>query len=246
MFIPLSPFSVSFCPCFLRFFYWENAQTLIQHVYKHSLFDTQNDRETRRHTAPFRTRAYNDIKGTLFSPSYRYSTGGLCCVHIYVSLPLCVYRHVCVKAQCMEWTLANTQGNQIVTWFCVCLRIVFFLCVINSDATAVPPTMLREAEQLFLWQRLFVVVWRQEMRSCWGLWLRARRAYRRATPGHEENTNHLLASLTGLMEMRNSSFNTVYRSKVEHGYTFSPLISIFLLLSLIDSNASISIFTPKE
>lgn len=35
-----------------------------------------------------------------------------------------------------------------------------------------------------------------------GLSLCARRAYRRAGPGREENTNHLLAGLAGLMEMR--------------------------------------------
>lgn len=47
----------------------------------------KTDRRTHAFTytqSPFRTRAYTDIKGPLFSPSYRYSTGGLCCEHIYV------------------------------------------------------------------------------------------------------------------------------------------------------------------
>lgn len=59
----------------------------------------------------------------------------------------------------------------------------------------------------------------------------ARRAYRRAGPGREENTNHLLAGLAGLMEMRNSSFSAMYQSKVESvvtpGTANSPLLSIF-------------------
>ncbi len=44
---------------------------------------------TYTHKAPFRTRAYTDIKGPLFSPSYRYSTDALFCEHI------CVYGTVC-------------------------------------------------------------------------------------------------------------------------------------------------------
>ena len=114
---------------------------------------------------------------------------------------------------------------------------LFFLCVNNWETTAVPPTMLREAEQLCLWRCLFVVVGRQEMRSCWGLWLCARRAYRRAGPGREENTNHLLAGLAGFMEMRNSSFSAMYQSKVESvlvtpGTVISPLLSIIYAQSV--------------
>lgn len=45
------------------------------------------------HKAPSRTKAYTDIKGPLFSPSYRYSTGGLCCVHL--RLCHCVFVSVC-------------------------------------------------------------------------------------------------------------------------------------------------------
>lgn len=63
-----------------------------------------------------------------------------------------------------------------------------------------------------------LVVGRQEMRSCWGLWLCAWKAYRRAGPGQDENTNHLLVSLAGLMEMSNSWFSAMYQCKVESGY----------------------------
>lgn len=64
------------------------------------------------HKAPSRTKAYTDIKGPLFSPSYRYSTGGLCCVHL--RLCHCVFVSVC-ETQCMGWTLADTLGIQSST-----------------------------------------------------------------------------------------------------------------------------------
>lgn len=90
------------------------------------------------------------------------------------------------------------------------------------------------------WRCLFVVVGRQEMRSCWGRWLCARKAYRRAGPGQEENTNHLLASLTGLMEMRNSSIHAMYQGKVEYGYTrhyhLTPAFNLSPSFHLLDSN----------
>lgn len=106
----------------------------------------------------------------------------------------------------------------------VCTGILV-LCELLRKKTAVPPTMLTEAEQLCLWRRLFVVVGRQEMRSCWGFWLCAWKAYRRARPGQEQNTNHLLTSLAGLMEMRNSSFSAMHHGKEEPGYTMHHHLS---------------------
>lgn len=42
------------------------------------------------HKAPSRTKAYTDIKGPLFSPSYRYSTGGfMLCASTSLSLCVC-------------------------------------------------------------------------------------------------------------------------------------------------------------
>lgn len=118
---------------------------------------------------PFRTRAYTDIKGPLFSPSYRYSTGGFCCEHIYVCDTVCLWARGCVKPQYTGWTLADTLGWLSHGCVCVCARALWFVSVwTNWVTTAAPATMLREAEQLCLWRRLFVVVvgGRQEMRSC--------------------------------------------------------------------------------
>lgn len=211
---------------------------------------TQKDRHTHRHThlhmhtkPPSGQGLTLTLKGLCLAPVIATPQAGYV-VCISTSLPLCVYECVCyvcvcVKRQCMAWTLADTQGTQ--SWSShgfVCACIVVCFCLNNYETTAVPPTMLREAEQLFLWRCLFVVlVGRQEMRSCWGLWLCVRRAYRRAGPGQEENTNHLLGGLAGLMEMRTISFCATYQSKVESmvtpGTAISLLLSIFsLLLSL--------------
>lgn len=127
------------------------------------------------------------LKGLCLAPVIATPQAG-CDVCISTSLLLCVYEFVCVKPQCMAWTLADTQGTQ--SWSshgfeCACIVVCF--CLSDYETTAVAPTMLKEPEQLFLWRRLFVVVGRQEMRSCWGLRLCARRAYRGAgaRPGGE-------------------------------------------------------------
>lgn len=64
----------------------------------------------------------------------------------------------------------------------------------------------------------------------------AQGAYRRAGQDQEENTNHLLAGLARLMEMRNSSFSVMYQSKVESvvtpGNAIFPLLSVSLNLLL--------------
>lgn len=195
---------------------------------------SNTERQTDRHThaftytqSPFRTRAYTDIKGPLFSPSYRYSTGGLCCEHIYV--------RVFMSASVCETTIYGVNSCRhprhpelIVTRVCARVHHCGLFFVNNWETTAVPPTMFREAEQSGLWRHLFVVVEREEMRSCWRLWLGAIRAYRRAGPGREENTNHLLASLAVLMEMRNSSFSALYQSNVECVVTPGRAISLLL------------------
>lgn len=117
----------------------------------------------------------------------------------------------------------------------LCACAMWFVYVRTTETTAVPPTKLRDAEQLSL-LTAFV---------CGGgetgneIMLRdpcAQGAYRRAGPDQEENTNHLLADLAGLMEMRNSSFSVMYQSKVESvvtpGNAIFPLLSVSLNLLL--------------
>ena len=141
---------------------------------KHGKTDRHTRTHLHTHKAPFRTRAYTDIKGPLFSPSYRYSTGGLCCEHIYVYTAVCfMSTSVCVWNHNMWSELSQTPSAPRADChmgLCAC-ALWFVFCATDWETTAVPPTMLREAEQLCLWRRLFVVVGRQEMRSCWGLWL---------------------------------------------------------------------------
>lgn len=89
--------------------------------------EKQTDVHTHSHThkAPFRTRAYTDIKGPLFSPSYRYSTGGLCCEHIYV------YAAVCETTMYRVNSCRHPPHPELtVTWVCVHMPfgLVFFLC----------------------------------------------------------------------------------------------------------------------
>lgn len=106
---------LSFGLIWSQFFKQTQIQRSTYSIYKHSLFEN-TERQTctlaQTHKAPFRTRAYTDIKGPLFSPSYRYSTGGLCCAHIYVYATVCLWARVCVKPQCMGWTLADTPRTQ--------------------------------------------------------------------------------------------------------------------------------------
>lgn len=161
----------------------------------------------------------------------------------YLRLWHCVF----VSASVCETTIHGVNSCRhprhqelIVAWVCVRVRCGLFF-VWATETTAVPTTMLREAERLCLWRRLFVVVGRQEMRSCWGLWLRARRAYQRAGPGQEENTNHLLAGLAGLMEMRkrfiqcNVSKQGGICGYTRHGHLF-PALSLNPLLISLNSN----------
>ena len=149
------------------------------------------------------------LKGLCLAPAIATPQAGYV-VSISTSTPQCLWNHN-VWSELLQ-TPSVPRAN--VALVCVC-ALWFVFCVQNWETTTVSPTILREAEQLCLWRRLFVVFGRQEMRSCWGLRLCAYTAYRRAGPGHGENTNHLLAGLTKLMEMRKSSFSAMYQSKVE-------------------------------
>lgn len=178
---------------------------------------TQKDRPTRTHNytythkAPFRTRAYTDIKGSLFSPSYRYSTDALCCEHIYVYAIVCF-----MSASVCETTMYGVNSCRhpwhlklVVTWVCVHVRCGCFLSEQlrnNSSST----NNAQRSRTIVPLNVFVVVVVRQEMRSCWELWLCAHGAYRRAGPGRDKNTNHILAGLVGLMEMRNTCFSATY------------------------------------
>lgn len=170
------------------------------------------------------------LKGLCLAPVIAIPQAGYV---VSISTSMCLWAQVCVKPQYIEWTLADTPGTQ--GWLshgfvCACIIVVCFFCE-QLRNNSIQPTMLREAEQLCFWRRLFVVVEREEMRSCWGLWLGASRVYRRAGPGREENTNHLLTGLAVLMEMRNSSFSAMYQSKVECVVTPSRAISLLLSVS---------------
>lgn len=125
---------------------------------------------------------------------------------IYVSAPVYVCVYACVgNTKYGVNSCRHTQHPVLMLYEFVCKVFEFFfsplfstffqicVCANNWKTTTVPPTMLTEAEQLCLWRCLFVVD-RQEMRSCWGLWLCAPEAYREARPGQEENTNRILAS----------------------------------------------------
>ena len=231
-----------------------NTERSTYSIYKHSLCvntEKQTDVHTHSHThthththtkPPSGQGLTLTLKGLCLAPVIATPQAGYV-VSISTSTPLCVsWVRVCETTMYGVNSCRHPPHPELtVTWVCVHmpfgLFFCFFLCVNNWETTAVPPTMLREAEQLCLWRCLFVVVGRQEMRSCWGLWLCARRAYRRAGPGREENTNHLLAGLTGFMEMRNSSFSAMYQSKVESvlvtpGTVISPLLSIIYAQSV--------------
>lgn len=91
-----SLFQSHFISVLSKFFKQTHKYREVQTVYTNIVHvQTQKDRPTRTHNytytykAPFRTRAYTDIKGSLFSPSYRYSTDALCCEHIYVYCTVC-------------------------------------------------------------------------------------------------------------------------------------------------------------
>lgn len=126
---PYFSLNVPFCPSSAKFL----KQTQKAHAVYTNIAHVQTERQTDRHKhmhsnkAPFRMRAYTDIKGPLFSPSYRYSTGGLCCEHIYASATVCL---------CEAKTYGVNSGRHPrhpllpVTWDFVCVCVfwgLFFL-----------------------------------------------------------------------------------------------------------------------
>lgn len=199
-------------------------------------------RHTHTHKAPFRTRAYTDIKGPLFSPSYRYFTAGLCCEHIYVTCFMSA--NVCVweKPQCMQWTLADTLDTPELTVTRVlsaCAQGVLFLCEQLRNNSSSTNNAQRGREQLCLWRRLFVVVETQEMRSCWGLGLCAPPSLlkSRARPGGEYQS--LISRPRQVYEsVRNSSFSAMYENKVmvTPGTAVSPSTCLPSSSYSLDSN----------
>lgn len=90
---------------------------------------------THSNTAPFRTRAYTDIKEPLFCHSYRYTTGRLCCEHICVwvlwaQVYVCVYKH---NAWSALWQTPSAHRCDCHTGLsscvvCFCLSVVLFMC----------------------------------------------------------------------------------------------------------------------
>lgn len=123
-----SLFRSHFISVFSKFFKQTHKYREVQTVYTNIVHvQTQKDRPTRTHNytythkAPFRTRAYTDIKGSLFSPSYRYSTDALCCEHIYVYVTVCF-----MSASVCETTMYGVNSCRhpwhlelVVTWVCV-------------------------------------------------------------------------------------------------------------------------------
>ena len=90
---------------------------------------TDSDTLTQTHKAPFRTRAYTDIKGPLFSPSYRYSTGGFCCEHIYVNDTVCLSACMCeITIHRVNSCRHPWHPKLIAPWVCVRVHCGLFLC----------------------------------------------------------------------------------------------------------------------
>lgn len=142
---------------------------------------------------------------------------------LWVYLRLC--QCVCVKPKYMEWTLADTPGTACHMGMCEYVRVGVCFCGNNWEARAVPPTnRIRTIVPL----TVFVVVWRQEMRSCWGLWLCVHGAYRRKGLGQEENTNSLLGGLAELWKLTDQS-----KEDGNCGYTRHCCPSCFLSNSWI-------------
>lgn len=162
-------------------------------------------RHTHTHKAPFRTRAYTDIKGPLFSPSYRYFTAGLCCEHIYVTCFMSANVCVCVRNHNVCSELLQTPSTPR-SWrsrgFCLHVHRGFCFCANNWETTAVPPTTLREGENNCAFDGVCLWWWRhRKWDHAEGSGCVRRRAYWRAGPGQEENTNHLLAGLDRFMKV---------------------------------------------
>lgn len=113
------------------------------------------------------------LKGLCLAPVITTPQAGYV---VCVSATLCVYEttmygvNSCRHPRHAELNIARF----------VCARVLWFVFVWTA---AVSATMHRDTEQLCLCWYLFEAVGRQEMRSCWGLWLCARGAYRRAGPG---------------------------------------------------------------
>lgn len=197
----------------------------------------QNDRQTHTlknaHKAPFRTRAYTDIKGPLFSPSYRYSTGGLWCVHIYVSTTACLWVVLWETTMYSVNSCRHPRYSElIVTWVCVRVHCGLFLLErLWNNSTS---TNNAQRSRTIVPLTAFV---------CGGgetgneIMLRAPavRTQGLAGPGQEENTNHLLGGFAGLMEMRNGLFRVMYQSEVES--TVTPGTAISFLLSIFHSSS---------
>lgn len=106
-----------------------SAYTNIVCVQKWEDRHTDTHTHTRTHKAPFRTRAYTDIKGSLFSHSYRYSTGGLCCEHIYVYAAVCFYERVWNHNVWRELLQTPSAPRACHTGLvCMCTTCLLFLC----------------------------------------------------------------------------------------------------------------------
>lgn len=84
------------------------------------------------HKAPSRTKAYTDIKGPLFSPSYRYSTGGLCCVHL--RLCHCVFVSVCDTMYGVN-SYRHPRHTELHGFVCTGILVLCELLRKNSSST---------------------------------------------------------------------------------------------------------------
>lgn len=86
--------------------------------------------------------------------------------------------------------------------FCLHVHRGFCFCANNWETTAVPPTTLREGENNCAFDAVCLWWWRhRKWDHAEGSGCVCRRAYWRAGPGQEENTNHLLAGLDRFMKV---------------------------------------------
>lgn len=170
------------------------------------------------------------LKGLCLAPVIATPQAGFV-VSISTSTPLCVYERARVVCETATYGVNSRRHPRHLEpdcrmGLCACVHCGLFFVWTTEKQQQFHRQCSGKQNNCAFDGVLFVVVGRQEMRSCWGLWLCARRAYRRAGPGRAENTNHLLAGLAGLMEMRNSSFSAVYQSKVESVVTPGTAISL--------------------
>lgn len=186
------------------------------HVYTH----------TRTHTKPPSGQGLTlTLKGLCLAPVISTPQAGYV-VSISTSLPVCVYERVCRS------TIYGVNSCRhprhlvlIVTWVRVCVRWDLFLWEQLRSSSSSTDNARRIGTIEPLTAGLFVVVHRQEMRSCWGLGVCVRGAYGRAGPGQEENTNLLLGGLAGLMEMKGSVGNVSKQGGI-CGYTRHGSLSL--------------------